>query len=210
MSQDAGEPMVEVDSPVTGSLTKHLRAVLRAKRLTETPQPKIQAARQELQTLQALVERHNNSVREAIAAYNRARRELVIKWARSQKFGWCSTGDHFAPATTLEGVVKAGAYVSSGYYETLRDYVSHSTACPEHRHQLKSHPGRYEGEYTNYSTYPLKDPYESLGDIYTDNGRLQRLAEANGVVIPPEMRLGTQYYPERIMLGDKQIYPEKT
>ncbi len=149
------------------------------------PPPAIKRAAKTLQTLQRRIDEHNAQPERAVEDYSTARIQLVFDWAIEHQMGFCSIGDHLTPLDEIEGLIVTGAYVSSGYYESLHSYTDRKTVCRQHRHGLESGSGRYDGEFRNYQSYELKEAATSLGRL-SSNPYLERLAKAHGIELPPK------------------------
>ncbi len=175
------------------------------------PSDQIMKAIKTKERLEREISTYFDQVKDAIAHYNARRRQIVIDWALAHNLGYCTSGKHLSALDTLEGVITSGAYVSSGYYESLHSYEDRGYVCPDCRHKLRSGPGRYEGEYRSNSTHEIKDPAKSLGQVPTYDFYLKKLAEANGIDLPPEAKLSDRTFPKSISIGDlKLVYPDRS
>jgi hypothetical protein len=158
------------------SLHEQVEAIQAALGSVTHPSEQMKSIFDRARKLEAKIQAWRDQPKLAVEAYNQARRQLVIEAAKAKGLGWCSSGEHLVPAERLEGLIKAGAYVTSGYYEHLRDFSSRGTVCSDCRHKLRGGPGRYDGEFTNYHTFELKDPLSSLEEL-GNYWYLERLAK---------------------------------
>lgn len=184
------------------SLETEFAGICAAMQAVASPSPQISRAIKTKERLERQIKTYFAQVAEAVKVYNMSRRQIVIDWAIANGFGYCSIGKHFAALDCLEGVIKSGAYVSSGYYETLHDFQQRDTACPDHRRGLRSGPGRYEGEYSSYATYELKDPAQSLEAIDEDDYRLNKLAALHGITLPARASTTGDFYWADVTIGE--------
>ena len=196
-----------IKASVLGSEIEAIRTAMMA---VTQPSDQIKEAIQTKERLERKIKSYFEQVEAAIKQYNTDRRQIVIDWALSNDLGYCTSGDHLSSLHTLEGVIKSGAYVSSGYYESLHSFEDRGYVCPECRHGLSSGSGRYEGEFTSFATYELKAPTKSLEMIPTYDFDLRKLAVANGIELPAEAELSTRSYPKFVSIGElKLVFPRQ-
>lgn len=184
------------------ALEQEIASIEAALRIVSDPPAEIKRASSQLRTLERKLEQHNALPEEAVKEYNKARRQLLIDAAKSKGLGYCSRGNHFAPLAEIEGLIVSGASVSSGYYETLSGFEYRKTVCKAGRHGLKGGPGRYDGEYTSYDTFDLKDPLDSLDQI-TSDPQLEQLAKKIGTELAPEASLDRNA--RRVTIGETKL-----
>jgi len=173
-----------VPNPLQSLIDAALGALARQE--GDTP-PHIVELYEQQRQITAKLEAWQKQVPTAIEAYNAARLQLFFQRVADSGLAWCKHG-HMAPAREVHLVHIGGAYVSSGYFETLHARSGEFTACKAHAATLVDHRGQYGGEFT---TYVVESEPCTTWQRYFDVHRLSAaLAEEYG--IPPVMKLGAK------------------